>query len=260
MKTIIKLLFCLFFAIRANSQKVSRIEYFIDEDPGVGKGTALQIGKADTIRIGTNIKVPNLLPGIHTLYVRAGNDTSWGTSESFVFNVYDSAFVPSIAKAEYFIDKDPGVGKANKIVITPSSDTIIKNLSITIPTSLDTTKKHYLGIRVANSKGVWSLYERDTFTVKATALSILQSKGIQLTHASSLFPNPARDYLSITKFTSAKETATISIYDEAGKLEKMLFVVISDRIKVNVSDLSKGAHFLYISDNDKHESFKFLKE
>ena len=245
MKKIITAFLCCVTCLICLGQKIKRVEYFIDNDPGVGKGKNISIAQNDTVLINTTLQMPNLVQGVHVLYVRAANDNGWGLTENYPFTVTDTAGSPAIINAEYFFDNDPGAakattlninaadtvrqklalstgslsdgmhtlyvrtqsssgkwsltenalfyvtgfskdapklnaaeyfvdvdpgpGKAKKISLSGSADTIRETINIKVPAGLDTAANHYLCIRVRNVDGAWSLYELDTFKVKASA-------------------------------------------------------------------------------------------
>lgn len=245
MKKIITAFLCCVTCLICFAQKIKRVEYFIDNDPGVGKGKNISISQNDTVLINTAIQIPNLAQGLHVLYVRAANDNGWGLTENYPFTITDTASIPAIINAEYFFDTDPGTakaaslninaadtvrqklalstgslsegmhtlyvrtqsssgkwsltenalfyvtnfskdapklntaeyfvdvdpgpGKAKKISLSGSADTIRETINIKIPASLDTAINHYLCIRVRNIDGEWSLYGLDTFKVKPSA-------------------------------------------------------------------------------------------
>ncbi|HRI20516.1 MAG TPA: hypothetical protein PLA68_06160, partial [Panacibacter sp.] len=102
------MLFCLCFY--AGAQKIKKMEYFFDADPGVGKAKPFPVSAADTITLNTSIPINNLQQGLHNLYVRAKTDTGWGLTESFLFSIYDSALARSVTREEYFFDSDAGFG------------------------------------------------------------------------------------------------------------------------------------------------------
>ncbi len=64
-------------SISANPQ-IARLEYYFNEDPGVGNGTQLFFSTVDTLEKVFNISLRGLPNGINTLYIRAkDNNGSW---------------------------------------------------------------------------------------------------------------------------------------------------------------------------------------
>ncbi|MBZ0265505.1 T9SS type A sorting domain-containing protein [bacterium] len=97
---------------------ITGAEYFIDVDPGIGNGVAIEGEYGDStasIEI-QNIETADLTPGMHTIYVRfAQQDTvtevfNWGETTGYLFHVALPSDGQEISAAEYFIDSDPGEG------------------------------------------------------------------------------------------------------------------------------------------------------
>ena len=59
-------------------------EFFIDNDPGVGNGTSLNVGASGgTVNFVASIPTTSLIPGFHTLFIRTKDDDGmWGLLES----------------------------------------------------------------------------------------------------------------------------------------------------------------------------------
>jgi hypothetical protein len=89
-----------------------KLEYFIDKDPGVGKGQAVSITAADTLYKSFEIKVDTLSTGIHWVHVRILGDSGlWTPYQFFQFTIEDSVTQGPVSQLEYFLDKDTSVGK-----------------------------------------------------------------------------------------------------------------------------------------------------
>jgi hypothetical protein len=74
--------------------KITAAEYFIDEDPGTGKGTSMKIGKADTVISFTDSVSPLLAhrAGRNTIRARVKNaDGKWSEFLSDTFSISFSA-------------------------------------------------------------------------------------------------------------------------------------------------------------------------
>ncbi len=133
---------------------LQRVEYYIDNDPGFGKGTAVTLnGGTDLSNISVNINPANLSQGLHTFTVRA-RDTSgnWSLNSKWVFYKVSGY---SIRRIEYYIDADPGYGKATTVAFTPGSEIADVNISIN-PTAL-TNGLHTITVRAQDSSNKWSL-------------------------------------------------------------------------------------------------------
>jgi len=158
--------FCLSWVI-ANSQNVIAGEYFIDTDPGLGKGITVSFSPADTIKsVSVPVSSAGLSVGYHYLYIRVkDSDNHWGNYRRTRFYVYNNDSIKPnydsvyLVQAEYFIDTIPTPGKG-RLIYLPHVDTI--NYDELIPgLSLD-TGLHKVSVRVRDNKGAWSYFKTDT--------------------------------------------------------------------------------------------------
>ncbi|MFM9838665.1 MAG: gliding motility-associated C-terminal domain-containing protein [Cyclobacteriaceae bacterium] len=128
-----------------------------------------------------------------------------------------------ITKAEYFFDTDPENGNGTPITITPSGTV---TFTTSIPTSSLSQGFHFLGIRVKETGGVWSIFE---------------SRGFYITASTSNVPNiAAAEYFLDSDPGNGNGTA-IPISSGAN----LNFVV-----SVPTTSLASGFHFLAIRTKD----------
>jgi hypothetical protein len=143
-------------------------EYFIDTDPGVGNGFSFTIPGVDTLLQQLSLSVPsNTAPGIHAMGIRMKDSLGqWSHFETTYISVYPppEPTYPIVA-AEYFIDTDPGVGKAIPLTISPT-DTLSQVFGIVVPGNLS-EGIHLLSVRVKNSQNEWSLFEHRSIYITA---------------------------------------------------------------------------------------------
>ncbi|MFD2726686.1 T9SS type A sorting domain-containing protein [Hyunsoonleella rubra] len=160
MKTFI-LFWLLLLGFWGRSQ-ITSAEYFIDTDPGVGNATALAVS-GNTIDQNLNVPTTGLSEGVHKLYIRVLNtDGAWSLYDRNVFYINPGNTNSSnIASAEYFMDMDPGVGGGTSLAI--SGSTVDQNFNI--PTTGLSSGVHKLYLRLINTDGTWSLYDRNVFYV-----------------------------------------------------------------------------------------------
>ncbi|MET0465390.1 MAG: CARDB domain-containing protein [Chitinophagaceae bacterium] len=149
---------------------ITRIEYYLDTDPGYGNGTTVNVTPGvDLADITIPVNASSLTEGVHQLYVRARDVAgNWSMTASHIFyRPYLTEMPPTLGPAsditvvEYYIDNDPGAGNATQLTITPGSD--IQDAVISIdPTSL-TQGVHRLYVRAKNASGGWSLINSHIF-------------------------------------------------------------------------------------------------
>ncbi len=151
---------------------ISKIEYFIDVDPGRGLGVDIPITPAASVNVLENISTISLTEGFHTITVRAQDENlEWSLSESRIFYVNQSSSLVdnNITKIEYFIDADPGRGLGVDIPITPATTfDFLEN----VPTTSLTDGFHMITVRAQDQNGNWSLAESKVFFVSQSSTLI----------------------------------------------------------------------------------------
>src|SRR5258708_6593400 len=152
----------LFWAWCLSAQpNLSRVEYYIDIDPGYGKATAISFTPGTSLsNIGINNNPASLTSGVHIFGIRAQNTNGgWSLDNKWLFAkpypADSTSPVPNLKLVEYYIDKDPGYGKATAISFTPG--TSLSNIGININPNSLSNGVHLLGIRAQNANGGWSL-------------------------------------------------------------------------------------------------------
>ncbi len=148
---------------------ITRVEYFLDTDPGYGNATGLAITPGADIS-GFNFTVPitTLSSGVHQFFIRSLNaNGAWSMNKSYLFMKDFGTSAPdpapsNITTVEYFIDADPGYGNAMALAITPGTD--VGNFNFTIPTTGLASGVHQLFVRSLNANGAWSMNKSYLFT------------------------------------------------------------------------------------------------
>jgi hypothetical protein len=132
---------------------ITRVEYFWDNDPGAGKGTALTITTGNEVNL-TNVQIPTtgLAKGSHLLGIRAFGDRGW--SPLITQEVYVPAATADgrdIIYVEYFWDTDPGYGKGTPLPFTKDQEISIENA--VVPVEGLTVGEHLLYVRAYGNNG-----------------------------------------------------------------------------------------------------------
>lgn len=139
-------------------QTISQAEYFFDTDPGPGNGTPISFTAGDPVTFTETISTSGLTPGLHYLFVRTRTSTGhWSLYEPQEF-IIDGG----ILAAEYFFDKDPGIGNGTPLTISPNAGTVTESISTA---ALD-DGEHFLFIRTRHDNNVWSLSEPQVFHIQ----------------------------------------------------------------------------------------------
>ena len=146
-----------FYLLSNTATNVRQLEYFFDTDPGYGKGTLIS-----TVHDGNQqlaLSTDGLLPGAHLLFVRSQTDDGvWSSTETHPFYL-SSKKADQPARIEYFIDKDPGYGKGQSIVLQTDS----ANLSLSLGDI--GYGAHLLCVRILDEQGHWSTVQTHPFLV-----------------------------------------------------------------------------------------------
>ena len=152
-------------SITINAQQITKAEYFIDADPGVGNGTPVTISTpADSINFIANIPVTGLPVGFHLLAIRVRDGNGrWSNFTNRAFYISSTTVsTGDINAAEYFLDTDPGPGNGIPLSIGSPGATI--SFPAIIPINL-APGFHWLGIRTRNADGIWGFFDRRNFYI-----------------------------------------------------------------------------------------------
>jgi len=144
-------------AISQATEKIHRIEFFFDADPGFGNGTAVYVLPATTtINFTFSAGIASLARGLHMLYVRTLDSAyRWSNTSAKLFykETLLSNAVPNAIAAEYFFDTDPGFGNGTVAAITAGQTVsfVINQNTLALSRGL-----HNLYVRVKDANGNWS--------------------------------------------------------------------------------------------------------
>ncbi len=146
--------------LSVSAQKLARVEYFIDTDPGYGK--AIPVLPSSGEEISFTVPLKEVPMGVHLLYVRAQDvDGKWSHTASHVF--LRSGFHSKIVRVEFFVDEDPGLGKAKEIPVEQESSYLDLNPHIDLADC--SLGEHVLCMRGMDEYGRWSDLSRKSFWV-----------------------------------------------------------------------------------------------
>lgn len=150
--------------IYSSLPNITKVEYFIDNDPGLNYGINIPVTPDSIIdSLSFIADISSLSLGFHTLMIRAKNQNGiW--SQIIQKSFYKERIFPNsqlLVKAEYFLDVDPGFG--NGINIPLSSDSIISGIFFIADISSLSTGFHSIFIRTKDQNGNWSLTNIKSF-------------------------------------------------------------------------------------------------
>lgn len=153
---------------------VTRIEYFIDNDPGWGSGTEIPITQSPTVA-GLAVQIPiaqELSEGFHNLYIRVQDASGrWNLVTMRPF-YKDSNLVPlsNLVRIEYFFDTDPGAGNAAPVLFTPTPN--VSSLIFSFNVCNLTAGAHRLYVRAKDALGRWSVLATKDVTTAAGTVAL----------------------------------------------------------------------------------------
>ncbi|MCH7402233.1 T9SS type A sorting domain-containing protein [Belliella kenyensis] len=153
------LFICLMFLFTQGFCQISRIEYFLNMDPGVGNARSIEFQVGHSIEKAFNVPL-DLPRGFHTLGLRVkGSDGKWSHTILEPFFVENNKS-SNIKKIEYFIDDEPGIGKGISIPLTLGENGYI---NYNVPLNNVSDGFHILGIRSLDDQGNWSTTQQVAF-------------------------------------------------------------------------------------------------
>ncbi len=155
-------------AARVLQGDISRVEYFIDADPGLGNGTAVPVTAGPNVaNVTFSVSLSGLTAGFHRISTRvrdAGGVWSLTNTRSFYFENLPTTppALANITKVEYFIDADPGLGNGVNVPV-PAPGTTVSGLSFSVDLSGLQAGFHRISTRSRDANGVWSLTNTRSF-------------------------------------------------------------------------------------------------
>ena len=150
------------FYVPAPVESITRIEYYWDKDPGVGKGKELTFTAGSVIELTKQLSASGLKTGMHTLYLRAVSDKHY--SQTYTRQFYVPATPHKVEAIEYWFDKDPGIGNATRIAATLTDGSLEKAFDVTTDGLADGV--HKIGLRTLTD-GTWSETKVRQFLVRS---------------------------------------------------------------------------------------------
>lgn len=145
--------YCRQFYVPPTPHTVTAIEYFFDQDPGVGKGTRMAAATKDNeLTTSFTLDVSGLSDGVHHIGLRTLTDGTWSATMTRQFLVH-AAKENEITRLEYFWNDDPGAGEGHAVDIVPGEEVELEFLA-------DMTElgpgPHTLGLRAKAGTEGWS--------------------------------------------------------------------------------------------------------
>ena len=148
---------------------ISNVEYFVDNDPGKGNGTELEITPAVNVQGTFQLDLSHVATGFHTFGFRCKTENGdWGHTKIQSVYCLKSSANAVISNVEYFIDTDPGNGNGTALAITPA--TTVQGI-FPIDFSQISTGFHSIGFRCKTENGDWGMTKFNSFYNLKTSAS-----------------------------------------------------------------------------------------
>lgn len=149
--------------------KIVRIEYYVDNDPGIGIATAISITPAAQLsNLSLSLNPASLSAGLHWVGIRAKDSLGrWSLTNRLLFlkpfpiNANTNA-LPPITYVEGYLDNNSVLGASTNSLGLPSSSNISNAIYPLDPSGL-TPGVHQFNFRARDSLGNWSLFQRLLF-------------------------------------------------------------------------------------------------
>ncbi|HPO63881.1 MAG TPA: fibronectin type III domain-containing protein, partial [Candidatus Kapabacteria bacterium] len=142
-------------------------EYYYDSDPGQGNGIPYPIAAGDTVVIMDSFLTDSLSAGIHALHFRFKDENgNWSMTKANNFYILDEGPAPEpepvpIAKGEFYLDSDPGLGMGFPLNVSGDSVTIAEAFN----TNGLEQGIHFLNYRFQDTRGNWSFSRGNNFYI-----------------------------------------------------------------------------------------------
>ncbi|NOZ76051.1 MAG: DUF1573 domain-containing protein, partial [FCB group bacterium] len=155
----------IFLKESVTAENVTAAEYFIDTDPGLGSGTPVPISQANAIDTSVVIDLDPLAltDGFHSIGIRTKDSAGgWSLTSMRTFIKVPISVSQDVIAGEYYIDSDPGIGSGSPIPINRAS-VIDTSLVIDLDPLALADGFHFIGIRIKDESGQWSLAQIKPF-------------------------------------------------------------------------------------------------
>jgi PKD repeat protein len=137
------------------TSEIDGIEYFIDEDPGIGQAIQLDLPNSPVLNQAVNLNLSSFEPGFHILYIRV-KDTNGSYSLAMAKPIViadGNNNNNTIAAIEYFLNDDPGHGNGQQIALN-NSEFIDAEIELDLGSA--PVGIHQLFMRLKDNYGMWS--------------------------------------------------------------------------------------------------------
>jgi uncharacterized delta-60 repeat protein len=195
----------------------AKAEYFLNNDPGVGKGISITLPNDTSIDLLNTISTESVPLGFHILGLRfLDNRNIWSHTEFRIFFITapiirDSStqqiVQPKLVQVEYFFDSIGNAGTGTTIAVSPDS---IINGQFTIPQTLS-RGFHTLYVSIKDNRNVRSIHEGRTFFVTTNIIDSTKKVARAIFFIDSIQANGLGTNIPLTPDTNINISRGISL-------------------------------------------------
>jgi len=159
---IIFLLTILCSTVSFGQNEITEAEYYIDQDPGFGNATPIDLAAGENISDLIDANFSDLNPGVYFAYVRVKDQNDmWSIPLKVPFQI-QRADLPPVSNAEWFFGDDPGFGNANQIDVQPGET--LEGMELANSEGLE-AGRHFAYLRFQNADGTWGFPLKKAFVI-----------------------------------------------------------------------------------------------
>ena len=245
--------FYIFNVMGITESDIVKAEYFIDDDPGFGNGTAIPVtSPGNQVILNFNVNTVDQPQGMHNIIIRACNELgTWSTCTQQIFYLFKELppFSVPVTQVEYYIDEDPGEGNGAALNFPHNKS----NITLDYVASLNAFDEgdHIMYIRSKDLYERWGSTYMQAFTVLPP-----NSINRQIINWFKIYPNPTSSNFNIDLDDAQLIPVVLTITDLSGKMvytEQL--TKQSTRITV---DLPKGLYIIRLKSDNQQFSKKLM--
>jgi len=260
-----------FYKTNLSVSNISKLEYFIDTDPGFGRGINVPITPATNIsNLVFAVNTTSLVDGIHRLYVRSlSADGNW-----CITNV--SSFTKSAALPLNILSFN-AVLQNNKVLTQWQTTNEVNVSHMNVQRSVDGINFSSVGRTEATGNGsynftdatlpanVKTLYYRLEIVDNTGEKQFSKIVAVQLVKNNmvvNIYPNPVKNQLFASINSIKQELVTIQVTDLQGKVLQNRILKLNtgnNNFNITTSALAKGVYLLVIKGEFLNQKM-FVKE
>lgn len=252
--------------------QVTKVEYFIDDDPGFGNGTAVSIpANQSSLDESIVVDITDVSIGVHRLYIRAKD--SRGRWSILAYHEFEKETAPLAVKILTFIGKEEGSFNHLNWTIADQSD-IEK---FTIQRSVDGKTWTEIGKVEAESNDEnynfnWidksplpssfyrlKIYEKSEKTNLSPTISIYR----QLPNDIIAFPNPFTNHTALKVDADTDSDMVVSVLEISGEVVNVQEIAAKagqHEYDLGIENLNSGIYLVRIQSNNTTRYLHLIKQ